>query len=226
MLIDEIKSYSDKEIANHSKKFFKTEKGEYGYGDKFLGIRVPILRELAKKHKNISTKDAENLLKNEYHEIRLLALFILIYHFKKEPEKIYKIYLNNIKSINNWDLVDSSSYKIVGEYLLNREKEPLYKLVKSKNLWERRVAIISTFQFIKNNQYKDTIKLSKILLNDKEDLIHKATGWMLREVGKREKDILIEFLEKNSQKMARTMLRYSIEKLSKEEKKYFMTKEV
>ncbi len=207
---DELRKFSDAKIAEHSQRFFKTGKGEYGEGDKFLGIRVPVLRKLAKKYKNISLDEIVELLKSPFHEERLLAVFMLVNAFKKSSDEvrknIYEIYLANTEFINNWDIVDSSAHFIVGAYLRNRDKKSLYTLAKSENLWERRIAIIATFHFIKNNEFADALKISRILLTDEEDLIHKAVGWMLREIGNRNIETEEKFLKKHYKKMPRTML--------------------
>ena len=221
-----IKCLGDIKIAKHSQRFFKTAKGEYGFGDKFLGIRVPIIRQEVKKYKNISLDVTKKLLKSEYHEIRLFALLVLVHQFSNasddERYRIYKLYLNNTQNVNNWDLVDSSAPHIVGAFLEDKEKFILYKMSKSESLWERRISIIATHHFIKHDQYKDTIMISKTLLNDKEDLIHKAVGWMLREVGNREKKTEVKFLNKYYQKMPRTMLRYAIEKFDELERQKYL----
>ena len=222
-----LRKLADPVIAGHSRRFFKTGKGEYGEGDTFLGIRVPVLRQQAKKHKDISLKETLRLLKSVYHEERLCVLFILTHQFEKANKQhrtvIYKLYLANTQYINNWDLVDASAHKIVGAYLENKSRQPLYKLCKSKNLWERRIAIIATFWFIKLNQFDDTLEISKQLINDKEDLIHKAVGWMLREVGNRDIAFEREFLKTHYKNMPRTMLRYAIEKFPKRERKKFLS---
>jgi len=222
----ELYKIRDKENAKNLARFFKTEKGQYGEGDVFWGIKVPNQRIVAKECSNASMKEVESLLKDEVHECRLTALLILIQKYKKadskEKEKIFKFYLKNSKYINNWDLVDLSAPQIVGDFLLNKGKDILYKLAKSKNLWERRIAIISTFTLLRDKQFKDTLAISEILLNDKHDLIHKAVGWMLRELGKRDKDVEVEFLTKYCKQMPRTMLRYSIEKFDEKERKTFL----
>ena len=211
-----VKGLANKKNAEVAQRFFKTGPGEYGEGDIFLGIRVPVLRELAKENQAITIKEAEHLLKSPIHEERLLALFILIRIYSKAEEvikkNIYELYLKSTKFINNWDLVDVSAEYIVGDFLLDKGKNPLYQLAKSKNLWDRRISIMSTFCFIKRRQYSETLKVAKTLLNDKEDLIHKAVGWMLREVGKRDISLEEEFLKAHYKKMPRTMLRYAIEK--------------
>ena len=217
-----LKSLSNPEIAEHSQRYFKTAKGEYGFGDKFLGIRVPIVRQVVKKYKTTSLSNAEKLLKSEFHEIRLFALLLLVYQFSRadldKQDKIYNLYLKNTKYINNWDLVDSSAHHIVGAYLENKDRSILVKLSKSKLIWDRRIAIIATAYFIQNKHYKDTLRISKTLINDKEDLIHKAVGWMLREIGKRDLNEEITFLNRHYKNMPRTMLRYAIEKFSKIER--------
>jgi len=211
-----LKGLANKKNAQVAQRFFKTGPGEYGEGDIFLGIRVPVLRELAKEYKTIPVKEAEHLLKSPIHEERLLALFILIRIYSKAEEvikkAIYELYLKNTKFINNWDLVDSSAEYIVGDFLLDKGKNPLHQLARSKDLWDRRISIMSTFCFIKRRQYSETLKVAKTLLNDKEDLIHKAVGWMLREVGKRNLPLEEEFLKEHYKEMPRTMLRYAIEK--------------
>jgi len=209
--------------------FFKTGIGQYGEGDKFLGITVPEQRKLAKKYFNdLKLIDVKKILNNNYHEVRLTALLILIEKYIKGDEQersnIFNFYLANLKSINNWDLVDLTAPKIVGNYLLDKKRDILYILVKSKNLWERRIAIIATFEFIKNNQFADTLKLSEILLQDNHDLIQKAVGWMLREVGKRDLKVELEFLDKYCQKMPRTMLRYAIERLPEKQRRGYLKK--
>ncbi len=222
-------SLADPQIAKQSQKFFKTQKGEYAYGDIFLGIRVPVIRKLEKSYKNISLNNLNKLLESKYHEIRLFALIGLVNTFKKysiKQQDIHNIYLKNTKYINNWDLVDISAPHIVGNFLLTKDKDILYKLASSEMLWERRIAIVSTFSFIRNNEFSDTIKISKILLKDQQDLIHKAVGWMLREVGNRDLNILINFLNKYYKIMPRTMLRYSIEKLEESKRQLYLKGEI
>jgi len=211
-----IKTKADPQKAVASKRYFKCGKGEYGEGDQFTGLTLIDVREIAKQYKNISLKEIEIILKSKIHEERTIALAILVEQFKKAKEKqrtaIYKLYLKNTRFINNWDLVDISAPKIIGPYLENKNRNILYKLAKSKLLWERRIAIMSTFHFIKLKQYSDTLKLAEILLKDKHDLIHKATGWMLMEIGKQNRGVEEKFLQKYYQQMPRTMLRYAIEK--------------
>jgi 3-methyladenine DNA glycosylase AlkD len=210
----ELRKLAKPQKAEIFKWFFKTKEGEYGFGDKFIGITVPEMRMVSKQFINLDLKEIESLLQSEIHEDRLTALFILVLKFKKEKllrEEIYNLYLKNTKFINNWDLVDSSADKIVGAFLLEKPRQVLYQLAKSSLVWDRRIAIVSTYQFIRANQFEDTLKISELLLNDPHDLIHKAVGWMLREVGKKSKKDLENFLNKHYQQMPRTMLRYSIE---------------
>ncbi len=222
-----LRSLASPEIAKHSQRFFKTGKGEYGEGDKFLGIRVPVLRQQAKRFKDISLKETQRLLKSRYHEERLLALLLLVRKFQKgdhlERKAIYNLYLANTPYINNWDLVDSSSHQIVGSYLTHRSRRPVYKLAKSRDLWQRRIAIMSTYHWIKNNDFDDALTISSLLIDDKEDLIHKAVGWMLREIGNRNLAIEKTFLKEHHQKIPRTMLRYAIEKFPERERKKYLS---
>lgn len=225
-----LQSLANPEIAEHSKGFFKTADGEYGAGDKFLGIRVPIIRQAVKKFKNTSLETTQQLLHSEYHEIRMFALFMLVSHFAKADNElqktIYQLYLDNTDYINNWDLVDGSSHQIIGGYLYSRDKSILYDLVKSSSLWERRISIMSTFYFIKKNHYVDTIEIAELLLHDQEDLIHKATGWMLREVGKRDLNTELVFLNKHYKVMPRTMLRYAIEKFDDQLRQRYLSGQI
>ena len=229
-IISFLKNLSNAEIAAHSQKYFKTGKGEYGHGDKFLGIRVPVLRKAVKQFQETPITEIRKLLQSEYHEVRLFTLLLLVHQFSNgdavKREKIYKLYLKNTKHINNWDLVDSSAPYIVGVWLIDRDRTILYELAHSNLLWERRIAIISTAYFIKNDQFNDTLKLSRVLLNDSEDLIHKAVGWMLREVGNRDIGIEEKYLKKHYKKMPRTMLRYAIEKFSKERRQAYLKSEI
>ena len=221
-----LRELANKKNVEVAQRFFKTGPGEYGEGDKFLGVRVPVLRELAKEYQTITVEEAEHLLKSPIHEERLLALFILIRIYSKGDEAvkkgIYEFYLNNTKFINNWDLVDASAEHIVGNFLLNKGKNPIYGLAKSENLWERRISIMSTFCFIKHGQYSETLKISKILLYDKEDLIYKAVGWMLREVGKRNPPSEDEFLKEHYKEMPRTMLRYAVERFPESKRQRYL----
>lgn len=226
----ELKLLANPEKAKFLKGFFKTGKGQYAEGNLFLGIKVPDQRKVAKKFKNLTLSEIKKLLGSRVHEHRLTALFILVNQYEKadlrEKERLYNFYLENLDGVNNWDLVDSSCYKIVGDYLLDKPilRRSLYNMAKSKNLWERRIAIVSTYRFIKDGQLKDTLKISEILIEDEHDLIHKAAGWMLRELGKQDLSALESFLEEHASRMPRTMLRYSIEKMNKDKRSYFMSK--
>ncbi len=225
----EIKNKSNLEKAKILQRFFKTGEGEYGYGDIFAGITVPESRKIAKSNLDLSLEDIQFLLNSPIHEERLIALLILVTCFNKnesERKEIYDFYLKNTKNINNWDLVDLSSHKILGEYLLDKDRNILYDLAKSKLLWERRIAIVSTFAFIRKNQFEDSLKISEILLSDKHDLIQKAVGWALREIGKKDKKVLINFLEQYYKKMPRTMLRYSIEKFDEKTRKGYLNNKI
>lgn len=222
-----LQKLGNKERAQILQRFFKTGSGEYGEGDIFLGIRVPELRKLAKELQHISRKEVIQLLKSFIHEERLLALLILTILYAKgnESEKkgIYDLYLKCTSYINNWDLVDVTAAHIVGDYLMERSRDPLYKLAKSSVLWERRIAIMSTFHFIKQGDFDDTQKIAILLLSDKEDLIHKAVGWMLREVGKRNQQVEEHFLKEHYEKMPRTMLRYAIERFPESKRQLYLT---
>ncbi|MCX5708258.1 MAG: DNA alkylation repair protein [Candidatus Omnitrophica bacterium] len=218
---------ASREKARILQRFFKTGPGEYAEGDKFIGVKVPDTRKIAREHQYLKVKDLLVLLKSRVHEERLLSLLILISQFEKANEQgkagIYRLYLHNTRNINNWDLVDLSAPQIVGAYLADKDKKPLYRLARSKSLWERRIAIIATFNFIKDNDFKETLILAEMLLGDKEDLIHKAVGWMLREVGKREQEKLERFLNGYTPQMPRTMLRYAIERFSERKKSHYLT---
>lgn len=226
-----LKKESNLEQAKILQKFFKTNKGEYGEGDIFLGIKVPVLRKISKEFK-LELNDIEKLLNSKIHEKRLIGLFILILKYnqaKKEVDEkikrqIFEFYLKNSKQINNWDLVDLSAPNIVGDWLLDKNKyrEILYKLVKSDNLWEKRIAVVSTFTFIRAGEFEETLNIAGKLLRDKHDLIHKAVGWMLREIGKRNQELLEDFTKNNYKEMPRTTLRYAIEKFEEEKRKKFL----
>ena len=206
--------------------FFKTGPGEYGEGDVFVGVRVPVLRKLVKEFEAADESTIHDLLESAVHEDRALALFILVRQFEKENEvdraRIYRFYLNHARRINNWDLVDLSAPQVVGGYLANRSRRPLYRLVRSKSLWERRIAILATFTFIRQGDFADTLALADRLLGDREDLIHKAVGWMLREVGKRDLAVLENFLKLRCKTMPRTMLRYAIEKFPEPKRQAYL----
>ena len=209
-------------------RFFKTGKGEYGEGDRFLGITVPEQRKLAKKFVSLSFDSLEELLQTDIHEYRLTALLILTYQFPKadlaQRTEIVTFYLNHTQWINNWDLVDVSCRQILGVYLLDQDRSILSQLARSPSLWEQRIAIVSTLEFIKHEQFTDTLQIAIILLNHRHDLIHKAVGWMLREVGKQDRQVLVEFLDLHYQQMPRTMLRYAIEHFDEPVRKAYLYK--
>lgn len=221
---------ADPAMAKHLSYFFKTAEGQYGFGDKFLGIRVPVVRRAAKKFSDTPLSVVKKLVRSEYHEIRLFSLLLLVLRFPKatlqEQENIYQLYLANTKYINNWDLVDLSAHYIVGIYLEDKDRSKLYELAESPLLWDRRIAIVATWYFIRKNDFKDTLGIAELLINDREDLIHKAVGWMLREVGKRDLEIEQEFLKTRYRKMPRTMLRYAIEKFNEPLRKKYLKGEV
>ena len=221
-----LRKLGDAALAQHSQRFFKTGKGEYGEGDRFLGIRVPVLRERLKMFRDTPGDEIIRLLASKYHEERLFALLLMVDQFRRGSESergwIYRQYLANTRYINNWDLVDSSAGKIVGAYLEKRSRKPLYKLARSKSLWERRIAVIATSHFIGRNDFDDTLAICELLLNDDEDLIHKAAGWMLREIGKRDVETEKAFLDRYCAVMPRTMLRYAIERLHQQERRSYL----
>jgi len=208
-------------------RFFKTGPGQYGEGDHFLGIRVPASRVLARQFADLSLEDTEKLMHDKWHEARLLALLLLIGRYERgddaERQQVYRLYLANTDRINNWDLVDLSAPNIVGAHLESRSRAPLDKLARSKSLWERRIAIVATYRFIRLRQFDETFRISTSLLGDKHDLIHKAVGWMLREVGKRDDRALERFLDEHATTMPRTALRYSIERMTPERRSHYMT---
>jgi len=216
----EMTSLGDPQKAAHAQGFFKTGKGQYGEGDVFLGIRVPETRKMARKYRELSLKKTTSLLHSRFHEERLLALLILVWQFSHSNEvhqrRIFDLYLNNTRYINNWDLVDSSAHLIVGPWLQDRPRDLLHSLALSDSLWEKRIAIMSTFHFVRLLDFQNTLTISRTLLEDDHDLIHKATGWMLREVGNRDRAVEEEFLRAHYQTMPRTMLRYAIEKFPEE----------
>lgn len=215
-IISRLQELGNSDIAAHSQRFFKTGKGEYAEGDRFLGIRVPTLRKCAREYMGIRLEDTLELLTSPFHEARLLALIILVTKYSKgtgaEKQTIYRSYLDNTEYINNWDLVDCSAEHIIGAHLFAKDRKPLYRLARTRNLWERRIGIMSTFHFVRRGEFSDTLAIAEVLLRDREDLIHKAVGWMLREVGKRNLKAEESFLMKHYREMPRTMLRYAIEK--------------
>jgi 3-methyladenine DNA glycosylase AlkD len=211
-----LRTFADRRRAIFVQRFFKTGAGEYGEGDRFLGLTVPHLREVAREFRSLSLADLRRLLASRWHEERLLALVILVDRYARagdaERKAIYRLYIASTDRINNWDLVDASAPQIVGAHLARRSRAPLYRLVKSKSVWERRIAIMATFHFIRLGEFEDSLALTAALLDDKHDLIHKAAGWMLREIGKRDRAVEEAFLRKHAAKMPRTMLRYAIER--------------
>jgi len=226
----ELQELADEKQAEILQRFFKTGKGEYGEGDIFLGIKVPVQRDVAKKYFGLSLPKIQELLKSNIHEHRLIGLIILSNKYKESKEEdqanIFNFYLKNTKNINNWDLVDVTAPNIVGHFLSDKKKNILYNLARSNNLWERRIAIVSTFNFIRKQEFEDTLALSEILLDDKHDLMHKAVGWMLREVGKKDEAVLEAFLKQHYKVMPRTMLRYSIERFDEDKRKKYLLGEV
>lgn len=224
----ELESYIDLVKREYLPNFFKTGKGQYGEGDKFLGVVVPNTRLVAKRYRESPFEVIAQLLQSEWHECRLCALLMLVERFKKSDEKerkaIYDFYLTQTARINNWDLVDLSAPGIVGEYLKDKSREDLYRLAGSELLWDQRIAVVSTYTLIKGGDFIDILALSERFLDTRHDLMQKAVGWMLREMGKRDKGLLVQFLEKYSKTMPRTMLRYAIEKFPEEERREFMKK--
>lgn len=222
----ELEAYIDPVKREYLPRFFKTGKGQYGEGDKFLGVIVPHTRLVTKRHQQESFEVMSELLQSEWHECRLCALLMLVERFKKCDEKgrkeIYDYYLSQTQRVNNWDLVDLSAPTIVGQHLLDKPREELYRLAAGSLLWDQRIAVVSTYTLIRNGDFIDILQLAELLLNHPHDLMHKAIGWMLREMGKRDEELLKQFLEKFSKEMPRTMLRYSIEKLTDAERAYYM----
>lgn len=223
----DLKKLTDPKQAKVSAWFFKTGKGEYGEGDVFLGIRVPEQRKVALRYRELPLPEITKLLKSQIHEHRFVALEILVAKYENgnvlEQKRIIGFYLKHTKFINNWDLVDTSAPYILGDYLYSKNRKILYTLAKSKNIWERRIAMLSTFGFIKREDYKDALAIAKLLLTDTHDLIHKAVGWMLREIGNRSLPTELAFLKKHAPRMPRTALRYAIEKFSEPKRQYFLS---
>jgi len=230
-ILARLSELGDPDVAARSQRFFKTGPGEYGEGDRFLGIRVPVIRKVVREVRHIELGDALELLRSPLHEARLLALLILVDRYSRagtpaERRAIYRAYLDHTEFINNWDLVDASAEHIVGAYLFERNRKPIYRLAGSISLWERRIAVLATFHFIKREQYDDTLAVAGLLLDDPEDLIHKAVGWMLREVGNRDRPAENRFLRKHYRRMPRTMLRYAIEKFPEKSRRAYLRGEV
>lgn len=227
LLLSDLESLKNPNRVKDFSWFFKTGPGQYGEGDKFLGIMTQPLRTVVDKYwQGLDFNDIEKLFNNPFHECRNVAVSTLCRQFAKaSPEsqkQIFDFYLAHTKRINNWDLVDISASRIVGEYLLNKDRKILYQLAKSNLLWDRRISIIATFAFIKNNDFQDTLKISQLLLNDKEDLMHKAVGWALREVGKKDLNTLTKFLDEFTPNLPRTTLRYAIEKFPESQRQYYL----
>lgn len=221
-----LRELANPNIAGPSQQFFKTGEGEYGAGDQFLGIRVPNLRQVAKRFREAPFAAMKTVLRSKYHEERLCALFLMVQRFQRgsaeQQKEVFDHYLASTKYVNNWDLVDGSAHQIVGGYLLERDRRRLRRLAKSKDLWERRISIIATYHFIKHEQFEDTLELAALLRDDSEDLIHKAVGWMLREVGNRNRAAEEGFLQEHYRHMPRTMLRYAIEKFPEARRKQYL----
>ncbi len=232
LLKKDLQSFNDKKRGTDLLKFFQVFPGGYGEGDKFIGVTVPNQRAVSKKYyKEISIHEIEELLNDKIHEYRLTATFMLVLKYQKEKDENKKqefvdAYIGNLERINNWDLVDSSAHLILGPHLMDRDTSLLYDFAKSENLWVQRVSIIATFHFIRNGKYEDALRISEMLLNHKHDLIHKAVGWMVREIGNRDFDVEYNFLLKHYKKMPRTMLRYAIEKFPEELRQRFLKGEV
>lgn len=228
LLKNDLQKLANPEKAKFVAGYFKTGKGEYGEGDIFLGITVPEQRKIAKKYPHLSLKELQKLLDSKIHEERLVSLMILRIKYQMADQKgkkeIYELYLRNTDNINNWDLIDLSSGGIVGAYLFDKDKSILYKLAKSKSIWEKRIAMLATYPYIKTGQFTDTIKIAEILLHDTNDLIQKAVGWMLREIGKKDLKTEEKFLTKYYKIMPRTMLRYAIEKFEEKKRKFYLSK--
>jgi len=222
----QLKALSSSEVAKSAARFFKTGPGQYGEGDKFIGIKVPTLRTVSREFRTMPLEEIESLLQSPIHEERHLALMILVLQAAKcddaQRKTAFDLYLRNTEFVNNWDLVDCSAPQIVGGFLMTRSRKPLLELTKSKSLWERRIAIVSTQHFIRHGDLGETLTISEKLLKDKEDLIHKAAGWMLREVGKKNQAVLEGFLDKHGTAMPRTMLRYAIEQFTPARRQAFL----
>ncbi len=224
----QLRASADPEKAAVLQRFFKTAPGEYGHGDRFHGITVPVLRRLAREHHSLTLHDLARMLASPWHEERMLSLFVLVRQYARgddrQREAIYRLYLDKTDRINNWDLVDTSAEHIVGAHLRDRSRVPLYRLASSRSLWERRIAILATFHYIKRSDYDDALRIAELLLRDEHDLIHKAVGWMLREIGNRNRAAEEAFLTEHGAAMPRTMLRYAIEKFPEPLRKRYMAR--
>lgn len=230
LILEELRSIGSEEKAKHLSRFFKTGPGDYGEGDRFLGVIVPHTRQIARANLDLPLSELQTLLNSPWHEARLCALLILVARYNRktcsvvEKERLYQFYMVNTKHCNNWDLVDLSCRDIVGLHLLDKDRAPIYRLAGSENLWEQRISIVSTWAFIRVNDFEDTFRLVRQFMHHPHDLIHKAMGWMLREIGKRDRAALTAFLEVEAFNLPRTALRYSIEHYPEEERQYFLKK--
>ncbi len=227
LLRKELRAAANPDQARVAQSFFKTGPGQYGEGDRFLGIRVPVLRTFVRKYQALSLDDIEKLLQSRWHEERLVALLLLVRRYERgdeaERDAVYALYFRRLAFINNWDFVDSSAPHIVGAHLSERDRAPLYTLAQSPSLWERRIAMLATQHYIRHGDFRDALAIAELLLDDTHDLIHKATGWMLREIGNRDRAVEEKFLRKHAARMPRTMLRYAIEKFPEELRRKYMT---
>lgn len=226
-IISELQALGNPEKAAHLSHFFKTGKGQYGEGDLFLGITVPEQRAIAKKYPSMEFSALEGLISSPWHEIRLTGLLILVNQFEKNKQETYRqscvdFYLSQTSHINNWDLVDLTCYKLLGVWLTDKNRGILYQLVESSNMWEQRIAIVTCMHFVRKGDFKDCLAISDKLLKHKHDLIHKAVGWLLRETGKKNRQVLVDFLQPRYREMPRTMLRYAIEHFPEEQRKKYL----
>ena len=225
-LCADLDAAADPERARHLQRFFRTGPGEYGEGDRFLGLRVPQVRAIVRGHRGLPLAAVAGVLASPYHEHRQAALFVLVDRYRRsapaEQETIARFYLDHLDAVNSWDLVDGSAPQLLGEHLLSRDRAVLYRLARSGHLWRQRVAVVATFRFIRAGQFDDTLRLAELLRDHPHDLIHKAVGWMLREVGKRDLSVEERFLDRHAAHMPRTMLRYAIERFNPERRRHYL----
>ncbi len=225
-ILKAMRALGDPTVASHSQRFFRTGKGDYGEGDRFLGIRVPVVRQQVRRYRDASLRTLTSLLRSPWHEVRMFALLSLVERYQRGEismqRQVFDIYMSHVDYVNNWDLVDSTAHKIVGPWLETRSRKRLYRMARSPHLWTRRIAIMSTAHYIGLDDYADTLAIADILLHDDHDLIHKAVGWMLREVGNRDRAVEEAFLETRYREMPRTMLRYAIEKFPERRRKAYL----